>query len=119
MYREEKPRRRNSVWTPPVCPLPLPPRDPSALPVPATSQNSCARWVPPALLMVSPTIKAVVDALWAVWSIGASIYDYINTGDMEERVHALERLIVLHECAIGLLSAGVCVLFTYVLFRNI
>ncbi|KAJ0047305.1 hypothetical protein NL108_005050 [Boleophthalmus pectinirostris] len=69
--------------------------------------------------MVSPTIKAVVDAVWAVWSIGASIYDYINTSAMEERIHALEHLITVHQCVIGLLSAGVFVLFTYVVLKKI
>ncbi|KAM3623216.1 uncharacterized protein V6R79_008579 [Siganus canaliculatus] len=69
--------------------------------------------------MVSPTVKAVVDAIWAVWSIGASIYDYINTNAMEERILALENVITIHQCVIGLLSAGVLVLVTYILFKKI
>ena len=68
--------------------------------------------------MVSPTMKAVVDAVWAVWSIGASVYDYIHTSAMEERIHALENVITVHQCVIGLLSATLVLLFTYVLFRN-
>lgn len=64
-------------------------------------------------------MKAVVDAVWAVWSIGASIYDYIHTNAMEERIHALENVITIHQCVIGLLSAGVLVLFTYILFKKL
>lgn len=46
------------------------------------------------LPMVSPTIKAVVvDAVCAVWSIAASVYDYMNKSPMEHRVHALENVI--------------------------
>ncbi|KAE8300015.1 hypothetical protein D5F01_LYC00146 [Larimichthys crocea] len=71
-----------------------------------------------ALSMVSPTMKALVDAVWAVWSIGASIYDYIHTNAMEERIHALEDVITIHQCVIGLLSAGVLVLLTYIVFRS-
>ncbi|KAF1395089.1 hypothetical protein PFLUV_G00007930 [Perca fluviatilis] len=73
----------------------------------------------PAFSMVSPTMKALVDAVWAVWSIGASIYDYIHTNAMEERIHALEDVITIHQCVIGLLSAGVLVLFSYILFKKI
>lgn len=64
-------------------------------------------------------MKAVVDAVWAVWSIGASIYDYIHTTAMEERIHALENVITIHQCVIGLLSAGVLALFTYILFKKL
>lgn len=71
------------------------------------------------LSMVSPTMKAVVDAVWAVWSIGASIYDYIHTNAMEERIVALENVITVHQCVIGLLSACILVLFTYILFRKL
>lgn len=69
--------------------------------------------------MVSPTMKALVDAAWVVWSIGASVYDYIHTNAMEERIHALEDVITVHQCAIGLLSAGVLVLFTYILLKKL
>lgn len=69
--------------------------------------------------MVSPTIKAVVDAVWAVWSIGASIYDYIHTSAMDERIHALEHVITIHQSVIGLLSAGLFALFTYIVFKKI
>lgn len=70
-------------------------------------------------VMVSPTIKAVVDAVWAVWSISASIYDYINTSAMEERIYALEHVITIHQWVIGLLSTGLCALLTYVVFKKI
>lgn len=72
-----------------------------------------------ALSMVSPTMKALVDAAWAVWSIGVSIYDYIHTSAMEERIHALENVITIHQFVIGLLSAGVLVLFTYIFFKKL
>ena len=81
--------------------------------------DAVGTWLQAALSMVSPTMKAVVDAVWAVWSIGASIYDYINTNAMEERIHALENVITIHQCVIGLLSAGVLVLFTYILFKKL
>ncbi|KAG7491646.1 hypothetical protein MATL_G00005910 [Megalops atlanticus] len=68
--------------------------------------------------MVSPTMKAVVDAIWAVWSISASIYDYLNTSAMEERIHALENVITIHQCVIGVLSAGLVMLVTYILLRK-
>ncbi|KAI9545733.1 hypothetical protein NQZ68_034503 [Dissostichus eleginoides] len=71
------------------------------------------------LTMVSPTMKALVDAVWGIWSIGASIYDYIHTNAMEERIHALEDIITIHQCVIGLLSTGVLVLFTYVFFKKL
>ncbi|CAL8289454.1 unnamed protein product [Arctogadus glacialis] len=71
------------------------------------------------LAMVSPTMKALVDVVWAVWSIGASIYDYMNTSAMEERIHSLEDVISLHQCVIGALSAGVVMLFTYILLKKI
>lgn len=71
------------------------------------------------LSMVSPTVKALVDAVWAVWSIGASIYDYIHTNAMEQRIHALENVITVHQCAIGLLSAGILALFSYILFKKL
>ncbi|KAK2857370.1 hypothetical protein Q7C36_005289 [Tachysurus vachellii] len=58
------------------------------------------------LSMVSPTMKALVDAVWVVWSIGASIYDYINTSAMEERIHTLESAVTVHERVIGLLTAA-------------
>lgn len=72
-----------------------------------------------ALSMVSATMKAAVDAVWAVWSIVASIYDYIHTKAMEERIHALEHVITIHQCVIGLLSAGILVLFTYILMKKV
>lgn len=69
--------------------------------------------------MVSTIMKALVDAAWVVWSVGASIYDYIHTNAMEQRIHALEKVITIHQCVIGLLSAGVLVLFTYILVKKL
>ncbi|KAF3852256.1 hypothetical protein F7725_005611 [Dissostichus mawsoni] len=90
---------------------------------PVQSGNLCSgadRWRMRApLTMVSPTMKALVDAVWGIWSIGASIYDYIHTNAMEERIHALEDIITIHQCVIGLLSTGVLVLFTYVFFKKL
>ncbi|KAG5832900.1 hypothetical protein ANANG_G00296110 [Anguilla anguilla] len=71
-----------------------------------------------ALSMVSPTMKAVVDAVWVVWGIGASVYDYLTTSAMEERIHALESAITLHQVIIGLLTASLVLLFTYILLRK-
>ncbi|KAJ8254419.1 hypothetical protein COCON_G00210310 [Conger conger] len=71
-----------------------------------------------ALSMVSPTMKALVDVFWVVWSIGASIYDYLNTSAMEERIHTLENTITFHQCVIGLLTVGLALLFTYILLRK-
>ncbi|KAJ8363509.1 hypothetical protein SKAU_G00123400 [Synaphobranchus kaupii] len=79
--------------------------------------DAAASWGGPRS-MVSSTMKAMVDAVWAVWSIGASIYDYLNTSAMEERIHALENVITIHQCVIGALSAGLVILFTYILLRK-
>lgn len=81
--------------------------------------DAASVWLRADLSMVSPTTKAVVDAVWATWSIGASIYDYIHTSAMEERIIALENIISIHQCVIGLLSAGVLVLFTCILFKKL
>ncbi|KAI5108632.1 hypothetical protein C0J45_0029 [Silurus meridionalis] len=62
--------------------------------------------------------SALVDTVWAVWSIGASIYDYINTSAMEERIHSLESAITLHERVIGLLTVALVALVTYILLRK-
>uniref|UniRef100_W5NML0 Uncharacterized protein n=1 Tax=Lepisosteus oculatus TaxID=7918 RepID=W5NML0_LEPOC len=64
------------------------------------------------------TMKAVVDAVWAVWSIGASIYDYLHTSAMEERIHALESAVTVHQCVIMALSASLVLLVTYILLRK-
>lgn len=72
--------------------------------------------VPPP--MVSPTMKALVDAVWVVWSIGASIYDYIHTSAMEERIHTLESAVTVHERVIGLLTVVLVALVTYILLRK-
>ncbi|KAI1884092.1 hypothetical protein AGOR_G00222820 [Albula goreensis] len=68
--------------------------------------------------IVSPTMKVVVDAVWVVWGIGASIYDYVHTNAMEERIHALENAITLHQSIIGLLTACLAILFTYIVLRR-
>ncbi|KAJ8283685.1 hypothetical protein COCON_G00025350 [Conger conger] len=78
------------------------------------SDESCGG----ALSVVSPVMKPVVDAVWAVWSIGASVYDYVNTKAMEERIHALENVITIHQCLIGALSVGLVILITYILLRK-
>ena len=71
------------------------------------------------LPMVSPTLQALMDAVWVVWSIGASIYDYIHANAMEQRIRTLENVITVHQCAIGLLSAGIFVLLTYILLKKL
>lgn len=60
----------------------------------------------------------IVDAVWAVWSIGASVYDYFQTSAIEERIHALESVLTIHQCVIGVLSAGLIILVTYIFFRK-
>ncbi|KAG7327050.1 hypothetical protein KOW79_010451 [Hemibagrus wyckioides] len=64
------------------------------------------------------SVWALVDAVWVVWSIGASIYDYIHTSAMEERIHTLESAVTLHESVIGLLTAALVALVTYILLRK-
>jgi len=60
----------------------------------------------------------VLDALWALWSIGAGVYDYFHTSAMEERIHALENVLSIHQFVIAGLSAGLVLLVTYVLWRR-
>lgn len=60
----------------------------------------------------------LVDAVWAVWSIGAGVYDYFHTSAMEERIHALENVLSIHQCVIAGLSAGLVLLITYILWRK-
>ncbi|CAL8310413.1 unnamed protein product [Arctogadus glacialis] len=60
----------------------------------------------------------VVDAAWAVWSITAGVYDYFKTSAMEERIHALEELLSLHQLLIAGLSTGLGLLLGYVLLRK-
>ena len=60
----------------------------------------------------------LVDAVWAVWSIGAGIYDYFHTSAMEERIHALENVLSIHQCVIAALSAGLVILMTCILWRK-
>ncbi|RXM99943.1 Rab11 family-interacting protein 4A [Acipenser ruthenus] len=63
-------------------------------------------------------MKPVVDAVWAVWSIGASIYDYIHTTAMEERIHQLETVITVHQFVIVALTAGLILLVSYIVLRK-
>lgn len=64
------------------------------------------------------TMPLVVDALWALWSIGAGIYDYFQTSAMEERIHTLENVLSIHQFVIAALSAGLILLMTYILWRK-
>ncbi|TWW70404.1 hypothetical protein D4764_18G0012100 [Takifugu flavidus] len=51
----------------------------------------------------------VVDAVWALWSIGAGIYDYFHTSAMEDRIHTLEKVLSIHQFVIAclLLEGGI------------
>jgi len=73
-------------------------------------------------LQLSPplclTMPLVVDAVWALWSIGAGIYDYFHTSAMEERIHTLENVLSIHQFVIAGLSAGLILLMTYILWRK-
>lgn len=60
----------------------------------------------------------VVDAVWAVWSITAGIYDYFHTSAIEERIHSLENALSIHQFVIAGLSAGLLLLITYILCRK-
>ncbi|CAL8275182.1 unnamed protein product [Lota lota] len=60
----------------------------------------------------------LVDAVWAVWSIMAGVYDYFQTSAMEERIHALENVLSIHQLLIAGLSTGLVLLLGYVLLRN-
>lgn len=60
----------------------------------------------------------VVDAVWAVWSITAGVYDYFHTSAMEERIHTLENVLSIHQFVIAGLSVGLIVLMTYILFKK-
>lgn len=69
-------------------------------------------------LPVCVTMPLVVDAVWALWSIGAGIYDYFHTSAMEERIHTLENVLSIHQFVIAGLSAGLILLVTYILWRK-
>lgn len=122
-FNRRKREDKNGCWIRKMSPLPTrcSPLTPTCITLfcLCSATDAVAGRLQAALSMVSPTMKAVVDAIWAVWSIGASIYDYINTSAMEERIHALENVITIHQCVIGLLSAGVLALFTYILFKKL
>ncbi|KAI9515269.1 hypothetical protein NQZ68_027011 [Dissostichus eleginoides] len=49
----------------------------------------------------------VLDAVWALWSIGAGIYDYFHTSAMEERIHTLENVLSIHQFLIAGLISGI------------
>ncbi|KAJ8363508.1 hypothetical protein SKAU_G00123390 [Synaphobranchus kaupii] len=68
--------------------------------------------------MASPTMKDIVVTLLSVWNMIAKIHDFLHPSDMEERIHALENVITIHQCVIGALSAGLVILFTYILLRK-
>lgn len=76
----------------------------------------------PDLPQLSPsdclTMPLVVDAVWAVWSIAAGVYDYFHTSAMEERIHTLENVLSIHQFVIAGLSAGLILLMTYILWRK-
>ncbi|KAF3845918.1 hypothetical protein F7725_002996, partial [Dissostichus mawsoni] len=57
-------------------------------------------------------------AVWALWSIGAGIYDYFHTSAMEERIHTLENVLSIHQFLIAGLSAGLLLLITYIFWRK-
>lgn len=69
-------------------------------------------------LHVCLAMPLVVDAVWALWSIGAGIYDYFHTSAMEERIHTLENVLSIHQFVIAGLSAGLILLMTYILWRK-
>lgn len=69
-------------------------------------------------LPVCFTMPLVLDAVWALWSIGAGIYDYFHTSAMEERIHTLENVLSIHQFVIAGLSAGLILLMTYILWRK-
>lgn len=60
----------------------------------------------------------VLDAVWALWSIGAGIYDYFHTSAMEERIHELENVLSIHQFVMAGLAAGLLLLVTYILWRK-
>ncbi|KAI3360185.1 hypothetical protein L3Q82_013869, partial [Scortum barcoo] len=69
--------------------------------------------------LICLTMPLVVDAVWALWSIGAGIiYDYFHTSAMEERIHTLENVLSIHQFVIAALSAGLILLMTYILWRK-
>ncbi|KAM7387499.1 hypothetical protein PAMA_009898 [Pampus argenteus] len=75
-------------------------------------------WPPRLSLRVSCVMPLVVDAMWALWSITAGIYDYFHTSAMEERIHTLENVLSIHQFVIAALSAGLILLMTYILWRK-
>lgn len=70
-------------------------------------------------LCVCLAMPMVVDAVWALWSIGAGIYDYFHTSAMEDRIHTLEKVLSIHQFVIACLSAGLILLMTYILWRKL
>lgn len=41
------------------------------------------------LLLVSPIMKGFFDLAWPVWSLGSSIYDYIQKNEAEKHINSL------------------------------
>lgn len=80
---------------------------------PLVLPTSCS-WAP----LTDLTMPLVVDAVWAVWSIAAGVYDYFHTSAMEERIHTLEQVLSIHQFVIAGLSAGLVLLMTYILWRK-
>lgn len=72
-----------------------------------------------AWLNLRVAMPMVVDAVWALWSIGAGIYDYFHTSAIEDRIHTLENVLSIHQFVIACLSAGLILLMTYILWRKL
>lgn len=60
----------------------------------------------------------VLDAVWVLWGVGASVYDYFHTSAMEKRIHTLENVLSVHQFVIAGLSAGLILLLTFIILRK-
>ncbi|KAI5097605.1 hypothetical protein C0J45_12914 [Silurus meridionalis] len=63
-------------------------------------------------------MKMIVDVVWMVWGIGASVYDYFHTSAMEERIHTLENILNIHQFVIVFLTASLVLLISYIVFKK-
>lgn len=63
-------------------------------------------------------MKLIVDVVWMIWGIGASVYDYFHTSAMEERIHTLENVLTIHQFLIVFLSASLVLLISYIVFKK-
>lgn len=63
-------------------------------------------------------MKLIVDVVWMVWGIGASVYDYFHTSAMEERIHSLENALTIHQFFIVFLTASLVLLISYLIFKK-